>query len=154
MQLTNQELTAASSIVAVVAIVGGYLGIRSANRNALAIAKDTRAAQRKSDLDALKRIAYSGFLSALAKLADDQMKFDAATRDRKEDARELWQYSIDSAQAANDKLAQLALIAPTSIHAMAERAFNRALKATSEDISTVAADERDLILAMRGDLDR
>jgi hypothetical protein len=78
-QLTNQELTAASSLVAVVAIVGGYLGIRSANRNALAIAKDTRAAQRKSDLDALKRIAYSGFLSALAKLADDQMKFDGAT---------------------------------------------------------------------------
>jgi hypothetical protein len=153
MQLTAHELTAASSAVAALAIAGGYLGVRSANRTAVAIAREERFARRASDLDALKRVAYSEFLVALSKLADDQMAFDAASRYAKGEADEIWQRSVDSAQAANDRLAQLALVAPRSICVMAEGAFKRALKATEDDVSAVAADGEDLTIAMRADLE-
>jgi hypothetical protein len=152
MQLTAHELTAASSAVAALAIAGGYLGVRSANRAAVAIAREERSARRLADLDTLKRVAYSEFLVALSKLADDQMAFDTATKYAKEDSSKIWQRSVDSAQAANDRLAQLALVAPRPIRAMAEDAFKRALKATEGEISAVAADGESLIAAMRADL--
>jgi len=40
--LTAHELTAASSAVAALAVLGGYLGVRLANRNALKIAREER----------------------------------------------------------------------------------------------------------------
>jgi hypothetical protein len=59
MYLTDHELTAASSVVAALAIVGGYLGIRSANRNALKLARVERAARYNDELTALKRATYA-----------------------------------------------------------------------------------------------
>ena len=153
MQLTTDELTAASGAVAAIAIIGGYLGVRSANHTAVTIARDERAARRRSELDELKRAIYSEFLTALSKLADDQMAFDVASKYEKEETSKIWQQTVDSAQAANDRLAQLALIAPQSICAIAEGAFKRALKATEEDISAIAADGEDLIAVMRADLE-
>jgi hypothetical protein len=50
-QITAHELTVASSGVAALAIVGGYLGVRSANHTAVAIARDERSARRRNDLD-------------------------------------------------------------------------------------------------------
>jgi hypothetical protein len=153
MQITAHELTGASSVVAALAIVGGYLGVRSANRTAVAIAREERSARRRSDLDVIKRVTYSEFLVALSKLADDQMAFEIASKDDGNEAGRVWQRSVDSAQLANDRLAQLELIAPKSICVMAESAFKRALKATREDISAVAADGENLIAAMRADLE-
>ena len=43
MILTDHELTAASGAIAALAIVGGYLGVRSANQNALKIAREERS---------------------------------------------------------------------------------------------------------------
>jgi hypothetical protein len=43
MILTGNELAAASSAVAAIGILGGYLGVRSANRNALQIAREERS---------------------------------------------------------------------------------------------------------------
>jgi len=152
-QLTDHELTAASSVVAALAIMGGYLGVRSANRNALAIAREERSARRRSDMDALKRVVYSEFLAALSKLTDDQLACDTSTRHKKEDADQLWRRSVYSAQVANDKLAQLALIAPPAIRVMAEDSFKSALKATEADISATAVYEENLLGAMRSDLE-
>jgi len=152
MQVTSHELAAAASVVAVLAIVGGYLGVRSANRTAVTIAREERVARRSSDLDALKRVVYSEFLVTLSKLADDQMAFDATTRCPQEEYSKMWQRSVDSAQAANDRLAQLGLIAPPSIRSMAESAFMHALEATKDDISDMATDAEDLMAAMRADL--
>ena len=65
MHLTGNELSAASSVVAALAIIGGYLGVRSANHNALTIAREERSAKQNDELDKLKRTAYVSLLSAL-----------------------------------------------------------------------------------------
>ena len=44
MRLTTNEMTLISSGVAIAAIVAGYLGVRSANRTAIVIARDKRSA--------------------------------------------------------------------------------------------------------------
>src|ERR1700678_3587844 len=115
MQLTVDELTLVSSAVAVVAIVGGYLGVRSANNTAVAIARDERAARRRSELDSQKRVTYSSFLTALSQLADDQIQLEIATKKRQAGREELWSRAVNSARLANDCLANLTLVAPESV---------------------------------------
>jgi hypothetical protein len=153
MQLTTHELTAIPSAVAIIAIAGGYLGVRSANLTAVAIAREERAARRRSELDTLKRAAYSAFLVALSKLADDQIELDVATKHKRPDRGEIWLRATDSARVANDNLATLSLVAPQSIHAFANAAFGRALKATEEEILAVAQEGEELADAMRIDLE-
>jgi hypothetical protein len=67
--LTGHELTAASSAVAVLAILGGYLGIRAANRNAVKIASEERSSRQRDEFKYLKRSTYARFLEALTTLA-------------------------------------------------------------------------------------
>ena len=153
MQLTANELALVSSVVAVVAIVGGYLGVRSANNTAVAIARDERAARRRSELDSQKRIAYSSFLVALSQLADDQIQLDIATRQKRTERDELWLKAANSARIANDSLANLYLVAPESIRALANTAFSHALKASDSDITTLAEEGEDLAGTMRNDLE-
>jgi hypothetical protein len=69
MVLTGHELTAASSAVAFLAIVSGYFGIRSANRNALNIAREERSTRRRDELNDLRRVTYAKFLVSLDALA-------------------------------------------------------------------------------------
>jgi hypothetical protein len=153
MHLTANELTLVSSAVAVVAIVAGYLGVRSANNTAVAIARDERAARRRSELDSQKRVAYSSFLVALSQLADDQIQLDIATRRKQTEKDELWLRAANSARIANDNLANLFLVAPESIRALANTAFNHALKASENDITTLAEEGEELAGTMRNDLE-
>lgn len=153
MQLTANELALVSSVVTVAAIVAGYLGVRSANNTAVAIARDERAARRRSELDNQKRIAYSSFLVALSQLADDQIQLDIATRQKQTERDELWLKAANSARMANDTLANLCLVAPESIQALANTAFNHALKASDSDITTLAEEGEDLAGMMRNDLE-
>lgn len=74
MHITGQELAAASSGVAALAIVGGYLGVRSANRNALKLAREERSAKQNNELVALKRMIYLKLLNALDALAVTNME--------------------------------------------------------------------------------
>ncbi len=152
MQLTANELALVSSVVAVAAIVGGYLGVRSANNTAIAIARDERAARRRSELDNQKRIAYSSFLVTLSQLADDQIQLEIATRQKQTGREELWLKAANSARMANDRLANLCLVAPESIQALANPAFSHALKASDSDITTLAEEGEDLAGTMRNDL--
>lgn len=153
MQLTTHELTAATSAVTVIAIVGGYLGVRSANLTAVAIAREERAARRRSELDILKRAAYSAFLVALSKLTDDQIELDIATKQKRTDRDKIWLRATDSARVANDNLATLSLVAPQPIRAFANAAFGRAFKATKENILALAEEGEELADMMRIDLE-
>ena len=153
MHLTASELALASSALAVVAIVGGYFGVRSANNTAVAIARDERAARRRSELDSQKRIAYSSFLTALSLLADDQIQLDIAARQKRTERGELWLRAANSARIANDSLANLFLVAPESIRILANTAFSHALKASDSDITTLAEEGEELAGMMRNDLE-
>jgi hypothetical protein len=138
--------------VAVVAIVGGYLGVRSANTTAVSIARDERAARRRSELDALKRAAYSSFLAALSKLTDDQIELDIAAKKARPDKDDLWLRAANSARLANDSLANLCLAAPEPIRTLANAAFGHALKANEIDIAALAEEGEEIASAMRSDL--
>src|SRR6266542_452431 len=73
--LTEHELAAASSAVAAIAIVGGYLGVRSANRNAIRIAEEERSSRREDEASALIRATYAKNLASLNALAVASMEF-------------------------------------------------------------------------------
>jgi hypothetical protein len=152
MHLTAHELALVPSTVAIAAIVGGYLGVRSANTTAVSIARDERAARRRSDLDAQKRAAYCSYLVALSKLTDDQIELDIATRKTRPEKDELWFRAANSARLANDNLANLCLIASEPVRALANAAFNHALKASANDIAALAEEGEELADAIRNDL--
>jgi hypothetical protein len=153
MHLTVNELALVSSAVTAVAIAGGYLGVRSANNTAVAIARDERAARRRSELDSQKRIAYSSFLVTLSQLADDQIQLDIATRKKQTERDALWSRAANSARIANDNLANLCLVAPEPIRALANTAFSNALRASERDITTLAEEGEELAGAMHNDLE-
>jgi hypothetical protein len=153
MHLTANELTLVSSAVTVVAILGGYLGVRSANRTAITIARDERAARRRSELDSQKRVFYSSFLTALSQLADDQIQLEIATQKKQAGREELWSRAANSARLANDSLANLTLVAPKSVRILANTAFSDALKATDNDIAILAEEGEELASLMRDDLE-
>ena len=153
MRLTTNEMTLISSGVAIAAIVAGYLGVRSANRTAIVIARDERSARQQSEQDALKRASYSAFLLTLSKLTDDQIALDIATKQDRADREELWLRAIQSAADANNHLATLRLVAPEFIYASANAAFRSALDATEGAISPLAEEGEQLTEAMRKDLE-
>lgn len=68
MHITGDELTALPSVVAVIAIVASYTSVRSANRNALRLAREERSSRREGELDALKRTTYAKYDAALSAL--------------------------------------------------------------------------------------
>jgi hypothetical protein len=141
------------STVAIVAIIGGYLGVRSANTTAVSVARDERAARRRTEVDAQKRTAYVSFLAALSKLTDDQIELDIATRKARPEKDELWLRATNSARLANDSLANLCLVAPEPIRALANAAFSHAFKASENDISALAEEGEELADAIRSDLE-
>jgi hypothetical protein len=61
MHLTSSELSAASSFVAALAIIGGYLGVRMANQNAVDIAREERNSRNSKESIQLKRDIYTRF---------------------------------------------------------------------------------------------
>jgi hypothetical protein len=64
-RLTGNDLTAASSIVAALAIVGGYLSVRSANRNAIKIAREERDARHEERLWDRRADLYVDLIQAI-----------------------------------------------------------------------------------------
>jgi hypothetical protein len=122
--LTGHELTAASSAVAVLAIIGGYLGVRSANRNAVKIAREERTSRRHDELDAQKRVIYTRCVEALFTLHTASIRASAIDHSEAEIRQ-----SIDAALAAHDAVLQVELIAP-------ERLWDQAAKALASASAT------------------
>jgi hypothetical protein len=154
--LTGDELTAASSAVAAVAIVGGYLGVRSANRNALKIAREERSSRRKEELDALKRTIYAQCLAALTALAAVSIEVSVSqgrTSPAVQQARiAALRQGLNAIQVAHNAVAELELIAPDLLRELADEALTGANKCTQQDGSAFARGIAKLRVAMHYDL--
>ena len=131
MNLTGHELTAASSAVAAVAIDGGYLGVRSANRNAVKIAREERSSRRRDELDALKRVTYARCMAALLEL--DVASIEAAASQARE--AEIRQ-RIDALKVAHHAVVEVELIAPDRLRDLAFEAMAGACRPAKEDAFT------------------
>jgi gas vesicle protein len=106
MHITGNELTAASSVVAALAIIGGYLGVRSANQNALKISREERSSKQKEELDSIKRTIY-------AKLMDDLMAVAAVSMELSslgKDPRSATGPGLKAARKVNSSISQMLLV--------------------------------------------
>jgi hypothetical protein len=136
MQLTGHELTAASSAVTALAIVGGYLGVRSANRNAVRIAEGERSSRLEGEANALMRATYARSFTALNVLAVASMEFSRPKREMLSvdiPGKELQEeYNVARARcsvaeiSAHDVGAEIDLIAPPKICELEAEAHDKA----------------------------
>lgn len=155
--LTGQEVTAASSAVAALAIVGGYLGVRSANRTAVEIARAERSSRRHDELDALKRVAYARCVAALFAL---NTAYQAPSTEEPSPASETEirrlidaaQARLDAGLAAHDAIVGVEQIAPDHLFGLACEALASASKPTTEGEPTFAWRVIKLRTAMHYDL--
>jgi hypothetical protein len=123
--LTGHELTAASSAVAALAIVGGYLGVSSANRNAVKIARAERSSRRRDELDALKRVTYARCVSALLELNVASTLASASLPGAPSRL-------IDASQAAHAAVVDMELIAPDRLRDLAFETMGSASQVTKD----------------------
>lgn len=138
MQLTEHELTAASSAVAALAIVGGYLGVRSANRNSVRIAREERSSRRESEANALMRATYARSLAALNVLAVASIDFsqpkrmmlavDTPNKELKEEFEAALARCSTAEISAHNAGAEIDLIAPSKICELEAEAHDKATK--------------------------
>jgi hypothetical protein len=161
-QLTGHEVTAASGAVAALAIVGGYLGVRSANRNAVRIAREERSSRREDEANALIRATYARSLAALNVLAVASMEYSKATsKMRSVDIpnKEL-QEEYDAARAkcsvsevsAHNVGAEIDLIAPPEICKLEAEAHDKATTCEPDTQNEFLHARTRLRIAMRNDL--
>lgn len=155
MYLTQHELTAASSAVAALAILGGYLGVRSANRNSLKIAREERVSRRHNELDALKRATYAKFLAALSALALAAQEHEAITASpeiRGDTRITAIKKRTDALTTAQNMFAELELIAPDLLREIAADSLECARECIRKNSIAFIREVAKLRLAMRHDL--
>jgi hypothetical protein len=153
MILTANELAAVSSAVAALGILGGYLGVRSANGNAVKIAREERSTRRRDELNDLKRATYARFLAALTALAAASLRLEAITAaGLRADAPIAAAEKREAAfAAAHDIAAELDLLAP-GMHDLAADALDKAHGCTRANRSHFSARLTELRTTMRRDL--
>lgn len=155
MYLTQHELTAASSAVAALAILGGYLGVRSANRNALKIAREERSSRHRAELEALKRVTYAKFLTvltALASASQEQEAIIANTEIRGDTRIAAIKKRADALTAAQNMFAELELFAPDLLRELARDSLECAGVCTRKNSPAFTQGAAKLRFAMRYDL--
>jgi hypothetical protein len=162
-QLTEHELTAASSAVAALAIIGGYLGVRSANRNAVHIAREERSSRRGDELTALKRVVYARCMAAInelsaaaveeAKLRNKMRSVDIPADGLKDGYESVRKAKQNSAITATNIIAELDLLAPVALQRLTHGAFQAAFDHGRADESGALVIVGDLLSAMRDDID-
>lgn len=159
MQLTGNELTAASSVVAALAIVGGYFGVRSANRNAVKIAREERSARREAEANALMRATYARCLASLNILAVASMEFSRPKYEMRSvdiPGKELQsEYSAALAKCsaaeveAHNVGAEIDLIAPPGIRELEATAHDKATNCEKRNENEFLLARSRLRIAMR-----
>jgi hypothetical protein len=155
MYLTQHELTAASSVVAALAILGGHLGVRSANRNALKIASEERSSRYQSELGALKRVTYARLLTALDSLASasqQQEKVIANEEIRGGERITAIRRREEALTTALNIIAEFELFAPDALCKIASEALQGASTCTRESSHEFTSKAARLRIAMRRDL--
>jgi hypothetical protein len=130
MHLTDHEVSIITSLlssaVAVTAIIWGYRGVRSANRNALEIAREERSVSREDDLTAVKRLAYAKLiaeLSTLIPLAHEQKLAQTHSDLSLESARKLEGKYSEAHQRTILSLAEVEIVAPRNLNRLALNAY-------------------------------
>lgn len=154
MILTGNELAAASSAVAAIGILGGYLGVRSANRNALQIAREERATRRRDELDDLKRATYVRFLAALTSLSVASLEVEDLIEAgiRGDEVITAAKSKGDAFSAAHDIAAELDLLTSGILRELADEALEKARACQRENRSEFSLKLSELRVAMRRDL--
>lgn len=156
MVLTVHELTAGSSAVALLAILGGYLGVRSANRNAVKIAREERSSRRRDELDALRRATYARFLVALNALAMVSLEHEAiigTPEIRGEPRITSIKRRTDALAAARNIAAELDLLAPDLLRGLVDESLRIASTCNRKNEPVFAQEIVKLRVAMRYDLE-
>jgi hypothetical protein len=115
--VTKDELTLVPSVVAAIAIVGGYLGVRSASHNAIRLARQEREARRRGEVTDMKKAAYAHLQSALNQLATASLSTellagrDGVPPERLEDeGKERGKALADARVRAEDALGEVQLL--------------------------------------------
>ncbi len=157
MHITGDELTALPSVVAAIAIAGGYFGVRSANRNALRLAGEERSSRRKDELDALKRATYAKYdaaLSTLVRSTVDATKLSTQTVDKniRDIATAAPQKRVDALTSLHTLLAELRFIAPDYVSNLAFEAEQAAVELPLTDDTTYLRSLIKLRFAMLADI--
>jgi hypothetical protein len=161
-QLTGHELTAATSAVAALAIVGGYLGVRSANRNAVRIAREERSSRRENEANALMRTTYARCLAALNILAVTSMEFSGPKNKMRsvdipdKELQEEYDAALAKCSAAEVSAhnvgAEIDLIAPPAICELEAEAHDKATTCEQRTQDEFLLARSRLRIAMRYDL--
>jgi hypothetical protein len=155
MYLTGHELTAASSAVAALAIVGGYFGVRSANHNALKIAREERSSRQRDEFNALKRVTYAKILTALAALASASLEQESIVANpeiRGPSRIAVITKRAEALTTARNTAAELGLIASDVLRNLADESLEYASTCTRMSATTFVEGSTRLRLAMRFDL--
>lgn len=153
MHLTGNELTAASSVVAALAIVGGYLGVRSANQNALTISREERLSRGKEELDALKRTIYTKTMSELLALADAKISVAIREGNRNEAYAEAVRRVSEVTRSVSGCIVELGLMTRSVILSdLANESLFEANKCTHENQEAFIREMWKLRVAMQTDL--
>lgn len=156
MFITGHELTAGSSAVAALAIVGGYLGIRSANRNALTIAREERSSKRQDELDALKRAVYTQTLSSLTALVAVNIEAVALVANTSAPPSmriDVLRRRTEAIRKARDSITELELVSSRNIlRDLANEAFRGAAKASQKEVKAFTRGMAKLQVSLRDDL--
>jgi hypothetical protein len=145
--ITDHELTVASSAVAALAIVGAYLGVRSANRNAVRIAREERSSERQTELYALKRETYAKYYGAI-------LNYVAAKKEANEDeGNEEKRLEHNEAVVALGELdAQVQILAGEELLRAAGAMGTGLLQANTDDEIKKALDAAPIIDIIRAEL--
>lgn len=155
MILTGHELTAIPSAVAMLAIIGGYIGVRSANRNALGIAREERSSRRQDEFDALKRTTYARLLAALTSLASAALEQEAVVANdqiRGEQRISLMIKKKEALAEARNIAAELDLLAPDALRDLANNSLETARLCSRQSEAVFTQEAAKLRAAMRYDL--
>lgn len=154
MGLTGHELTAASSAVAALAILGGYLGVRAANHNAIRIAREERSARRQEEFDSLRRVTYAKFLAALAELSSASIRHGeiVAAPELRGSLVSALKRQDEALIATRNSFGELEILAPDPLRDLAFQALEDARTCTQGNQSAFAGEVAQLRLAMRHDL--
>lgn len=153
MILTAGELAAVSSAVAALGILGGYLGVRSANLNAVKIAREERSTRRRDELADLKRATYARFLAALTALAAASLRLEAITgAGLRADTPMAAAKKEEAFAAARGIAAELDLLASGVLHEIAADALEKAHACKRENRSQFSDKLAELRVVMRRDL--
>jgi hypothetical protein len=153
-RLTGHELELIPSVVAAIAIVGGYLGVSAANRTTLNVAEQERSSKREDELKALKRTVYVKVISALNALVAARVVANEMDRFKlfgvgptKEARTQVQAESKDALMALQDAMLEMSLVTGnndllTLAHEAdeaARRASSRSYKAYPQAVGKLAA---------------